>query len=90
MFDRCFVDHLLQQYKGSGQTNIARGKTDPEIDSVTWTKFGNNRALLASFANLSTRWHWFKILSSAGATCIASQVGHQIALLALPPNGATY
>ena len=24
--------------------NIARGTTDPEIDSVTWTRFGNNMA----------------------------------------------
>ena len=29
------------------KTNIARGTTDPEIDSVTWTKFGNNMAPLA-------------------------------------------
>ena len=27
--------------------NIARGTTNPEIDSVTWTKFGNNIAPLA-------------------------------------------
>ena len=27
--------------------NIARGTTDPEIDSVTWTKFGDNMAPLA-------------------------------------------
>ena len=32
--------------------NIARGTTDPEIDSVTWIKFGNNMALIA---NLATR-----------------------------------
>ena len=37
----------------------------------------------ALVANLATRWHWFKIWSSAGATCIASEVGHQIALFAL-------
>ena len=36
--------------------NIARGTTDPEIDSVTWTKFGNNMAPLALVANLATRW----------------------------------
>ena len=27
--------------------NIARGTTDPEIDSVAWTKFANNMARLA-------------------------------------------
>ena len=26
--------------------NIARGTTDPEIDSVTWVKFSNNMDLL--------------------------------------------
>ena len=35
---------------------IARGTTDPEIDSVTWTKFGNNMAPLALVAILATRW----------------------------------
>ena len=39
-----------------GIKNIARGTTDPEIDSVTWTKFGNNMAPLALVANLATRW----------------------------------
>ena len=36
--------------------NIARGTTDPEIDSDTWTKLGNNMAPLALIANLATRW----------------------------------
>ena len=36
--------------------NIARGTTDPEIDSETWTKLGNNMAPLALVANLATRW----------------------------------
>ena len=36
--------------------NIARGTTDPEIDSETWTKLGNNMAPLALIANLATRW----------------------------------
>ena len=35
--------------------NIARGTTDPEIDSVTWNKFGNIMAPLALVANLATR-----------------------------------
>ena len=35
--------------------NIARGTTDPEIDSVTWIKFSNNMAPLAFVANLATR-----------------------------------
>ena len=34
--------------------NIARGTTDPEIDSMTWTKLDNNIAPLASVANLAT------------------------------------
>ena len=36
--------------------NIARGTTDPEIDSETWTKLGNNIAPLALIANLANRW----------------------------------
>ena len=36
--------------------NIARGTTDPEIDSETWTKLGNNMAPLALIENLATRW----------------------------------
>ena len=28
--------------------NIARGTTDPEIDSETWTKLGNNMALIGN------------------------------------------
>ena len=35
------------------QQNIARGTTDPEIDSVTWIEFSNN---MAPLANLPTRW----------------------------------
>ena len=37
-------------------TNIARGTSDPEIDSVTWIKFTNNMAPLALVANLATGW----------------------------------
>ena len=55
------------------QTNIARGITDPEIDSVTWIKFSNNisckfghqMAPLALVANVTTRLHRFEIGSSA-------------------------
>ena len=36
--------------------NIARGTTDPEIDSVTWIKSSNNMAPLALVAYLATRW----------------------------------
>ena len=36
--------------------NIARGTTDPEIDSAIWIKLGNNMAPL-TVANLATRWH---------------------------------
>ena len=35
-------------------TNIARGTTDPEIDSVTWIELGNNMAPLTLVANLTT------------------------------------
>ena len=34
--------------------NIARGTTDPEIDSVTWVKLGNNMTPLTLVANLPT------------------------------------
>ena len=40
--------------------NIARGTRDPEIDSVTWTEFGNNTAPLALVP----------IWPPDGATCI--------------------
>ena len=36
--------------------NIARGTTDPEIDSITWTKFSDHMAALVT--NLATRWHY--------------------------------
>ena len=36
--------------------NIARGTTDPEIDSVTWIQLGNDMAPLTLVANLATRW----------------------------------
>ena len=67
----------------SESKNIARGTTDPEIDSVTWTKFGNNMAPLAFVANLTTRWrhlHKLQIWPPDG-TCIATLLW--IALLAL-------
>ena len=42
--------------KGSSPIrNIARGTTDPEIDSETWTKLGNNMVPLALIANLANR-----------------------------------
>ena len=34
--------------------NIARGTTDPEIDSVTWIELGNNMAPLTLVTNLTT------------------------------------
>ena len=36
--------------------NIARGTTDPEIDSLTWIELGDNMAPLTLVANLTTRW----------------------------------
>ena len=49
----------LGKYNDAGAvniTNIARGTTDPEIDSVT--KFGNHMASLALVANLTIRWRY--------------------------------
>ena len=54
---------------GNFPKNIARGTTDPEIDSETWTKLGNNMAPLALIANLTT--------------CIRCKFDHQMAPLAL-------
>ena len=56
--------------------NIARGTTDPKIDSVTCIscKFGNQMALLVLVANLTTRWHHLhklQIWLPDGATCIS-------------------
>ena len=47
---------LFFNYKDLEKRNIARGTTDPEIDSVTWIKFSNNKAPHALVANLATRW----------------------------------
>ena len=47
---------LFFNYKDLERRNIARGTTDPEIDSVTWIKLSNNKAPLALVANLATRW----------------------------------
>jgi len=47
---------MIFQFRLRGFKNIARGTPDPEIDSVTWTKFGNNMTTLALVANLVTRW----------------------------------
>ena len=61
------------------RVNIARGTTDPEIDSVTWT-------------NLATRWrnlHQLKIWPQDGATYISCKFGHQMVPLALFANSAT-
>ena len=42
--------------KQEQKRNNARGTTDPDIDSETWTKLGNNMAPLALIPNLATRW----------------------------------
>ena len=65
--------------------NIARGTTDPEIDSETWTKLGNNMTLLALIANFATRQHHlhkFQIWPPDGATYNDCKFGHQMAPLA--------
>ena len=72
--------------------NIARGTTDPEIDSGTRTQLGNNMAQFALVANLATGWHhlhWLQIWPPEGATCISSKFGHQMAPLALVANLTT-
>ena len=50
--------------------NIAIGTTDPEIDFVTWTKFGNHMAPLALVENLTTRWRHLHIWPPRGTTGI--------------------
>ena len=35
---------IYQMADSEKKQNIARGTTDPEIDSETWTKLGNNMA----------------------------------------------
>ena len=59
--------------------NIARGTTDPEIDSVTWIKFINNMAPLAVVAYLATRWRHIKYINDC-------KFGHQEAPLASVAN----
>ena len=54
-YTRTFVHYPFCNWE-MANTNIARGTTDPEIDSETWTKLGNNMAPLALIANLATRW----------------------------------
>ena len=74
------------------ELNIARGTTDPEIDSMTWIKFSNNVTPLALVAYLATRWrhlHKLKIWRPDGATCISCKFDHQMAPLALAENLAT-
>ena len=64
--------------------NIARGTTDPEIDSVTWTNFGNNMARLALVAHLATRWrhlHYLQIWPPDGTTCIIRKFDHHMTSL---------
>ena len=72
--------------------NIARGTTDPEIDSITWIKLGKNMAPLTLVANLATSWrhlHGLQIWPPDGATCISCKFVHQMALLALVIKLAT-
>ena len=51
-----FSENALLSKNAFQVKNIARGTTDPEIDSETWTKLCNNMAPLALIANLATRW----------------------------------
>ena len=56
--DTTGIYHITTKYHyGKGakkKENIARGTTDPEIDSVTWIELGNNMAPLTLVANLTT------------------------------------
>ena len=64
--------------------NIARGTTDPEIDSLTWIELGNKIAPLTLVAYLATRWrqlHYLQIWPPDGTTCISCKYGHQMAPL---------
>ena len=54
--DNIQTSQPTEQNKQNEPKNIARGTTDPEIDSVTWIKFINNMAPLALVAYLATRW----------------------------------
>ena len=68
------------------KVNIARGTTDPEIDSVTCIscKFGNQMLPLVLVANLTTRWHHLhqlQICPPDGTTCISCTIDHQMAPL---------
>ena len=72
--------------------NIARGTTDPEINSVTWIELGNNMSSLTLVANLVTRWrhlHQLQIWPPHGATYFSCKFSHQMAPLALVANLAT-
>ena len=65
--------------------NIARGTTDPEIDSVTWIELGNKIAPLTLVAYLATRWrhlHYLQIWPTDGAIYISCKFGLQMAPLA--------
>ena len=88
----CACQVKRQKQDKIGQKNIARGTTDPEIDSVTWTEFGNNTAPLALVATLATRWrhlHYLKICPPYGTTYNSCKFDHQMAPLALLANLAT-
>ena len=75
--------------------NIARGTTattDPEIDSVTWTKFGNNMAPLALVANLTTRWRHMPFASRRFCDRMMPYIWSYMIIHRLqfwPPGGAT-
>ena len=64
--------------------NIARGTTDPEIDSLTWIELGNKIAPLTLVAYLATRWrqlHYLQIWPTDGAIYISCKFGLQMAPL---------
>ena len=78
----------LQKYKTNTKihtnTNIARGTTDPWVDTIT-------RGTL-QLANLANRWHHMHMLEiqpQSGTTCISKKFGHQMAPFALVRNLAT-
>ena len=82
----CPIQHGFPKFeKKKKKKNIARGTTDPEIDSVTWIELGNKIAPLTLVAYLATRWrhlHYLQIWPTDGAIYISCKFGLQMAPLA--------
>ena len=76
-----FTAYFLQLHSCIRLKNIARGTTDPWVDTIT----GGTLRL----ANLVNRWHHMHMLEiqpQSGTTCISKKFGHQMAPFALVRN----